>query len=99
VRDEDKPFVCYRRGRWQMRIKPRNGAGWRAFGWWMLAFAIATGLHVWAVTAWEDRNGVPAIATTAYLAFVAGWTISMIRWMLARSVVVTLDDPPKRGRR
>ena len=88
---EEKPFVCYRKGRWQMKLEPRNAAGWRALGWWMLVFVLATALHLGCVIAWKDRPVLPGVATMIYLAFVLGWAINMIRWMLARSEVITRD--------
>ena len=87
---EDKPFVCVK-SRWGMNIRPRNAAGWIAFGWWMLAFAVATLLHLWAVAAWPDRPAAVGAATLVYVAFVIGWVWNMICWMLARSVIITRD--------
>jgi hypothetical protein len=26
MREEDKPFICYRQGKWGMKIVPRGGA-------------------------------------------------------------------------
>ena len=97
MHEEDKPFVCVK-SRWGFNIRPRNAAGWRALGWWLLAFAVATVMHALAILHWADGPSV-ILATMLYAAFVIGWAINMIRWMLARSVVITRGDPPKGGRR
>ena len=38
MRDEDKPFICTRKGRWTMQISPRNRAGWLWLTLWVVAF-------------------------------------------------------------
>ena len=39
MREQDKPFVMYRRGPWNFTIVPRGKAGWTQFGVWMAVFA------------------------------------------------------------
>ncbi len=97
MREEDRPFVCIK-SRWGFNIRPRNAAGWRAFGWWLTAFAVATVLHALAIVRWQSELST-TLATMLYAAFVIGWAFNMIRWMLARSVVITPGDPPEGGRK
>jgi uncharacterized membrane protein len=94
MRDEDKPFICYKQG-WNIKISPRNAAGWRAFGLWLLPFFAATAVFV-AVVAAMDEKGVSAttINLALVLPFILGtiiWAIAMIRWMMARSEIVDVN--------
>lgn len=91
MRDEDKPFVCYRRGRWQMQIKPRNGEGWRLFGMWMAGLAVLTCGHLALVGKFEDDGALVGWLTLGFVLLTCVWAFAMIRWMLPRSVVVRLD--------
>lgn len=91
MRDEDKPFICYRQGRWRMKIVPRNAAGWRAFTLWMIGFFIIAGLFIFLMSRDLTTGGVIA-ALIVYLTGTAIWAVTMIRWMKARSEIVDLDD-------
>lgn len=90
MRDEDKPFVCYRLG-WRMKIMPRGGAGWRAFAGWMAILAVLTGLFALGMATLPPGLGQGA-AVIAYLGVSLIWAIAMIRWMLARSEIVDLKE-------
>jgi hypothetical protein len=107
MRDEDKPFICYRGGG-GIKITPRNTAGWRAFGLWMAAFALA--MIVWIAIVTRLHSGATIAGLTGgYLVLVLIWAIAMIRWMMARSEMVDmnvllqlkreLDEQKRRGRR
>jgi hypothetical protein len=92
MRDEDKPFICYKQG-WNMKIVPRNASGWRALAFWMgvlllptfaflpLAFRLDDTPHesfvLWAL--------IPLFLVTGLIGF------AMTRWMMARSEIVDVD--------
>ena len=88
---KDRPFIAYRSGRWSLKIVPRNAAGWRALIVWMLALAPITGLFLWF--AQSEPQGVRLWAgLAAYLVAMMIWGLGMMRWMLARSETVDLED-------
>jgi IMP dehydrogenase/GMP reductase len=93
MRDEDKPFICYRKGKWSMHIVPRNRFGWWALAGWVVGLLALTLGIIWAIV---STLGETTLATLLIGAGVIGislvWTIAMIRWMLARSEVINLDD-------
>jgi Flp pilus assembly protein TadB len=91
MREEDKPFVCYQRGRWSFKIAPRNAAGVRASIVWMLALAPIIGLFVWAMNVAQSSTHIVTY-TALYLAAMLVWAVSMIRWMKARSEIVDLEE-------
>jgi hypothetical protein len=99
MRDEDKPFICYQQSKYLFQITPRNAAGWRAFGLWMLPFLAATGLFV-AITMQMDQRGVSdsTVFFTMVLPFIAAtgvWCIAMIKWMKARSQIIDVNAVAK----
>lgn len=87
MRDEDKPFVLYRRGPWNFTIMPRGKAGWTQFGVWMAVFAVPT--IAFAVYG-ERVEGRPEFwaALTLYLTAILAWSVASIRWMIARAEVI-----------
>jgi hypothetical protein len=87
----EKPFVAYRSGRWNLKIVPRNAAGWRALIVWMLALAPITGLFLWFASA-EPEGARLWVGLAAYLAAMMIWGLGMMRWMMARSEIVDLED-------
>ena len=94
MRDEDKPFICYKQG-WNMKITPRNAEGWRLLALWMVPFFAATGLFVW-IGFQAEKHGwsESSIALLAFLGFLPAtliWTIVMIRWMKARSEIIDVN--------
>jgi hypothetical protein len=94
VRDEDKPFICYYQSWWNMKIMPRNAAGWRAFGLWMLPFFGVTAVFCAVVVEMEKKGASDMIINlTMTLPFVIGtiiWSIAMTRWMKARSQIIKI---------
>ena len=106
MRDEDKPFICYKGGG-GIKITPRNAAGWRAFGLWMSILVLVS--VIWtAIVVQPAFKSVAAYLTGGFLVVVAVWAVTMIRWMMARSEVVDmnellklkreLDEKKRRGR-
>lgn len=87
----EKLFVAYRAGRWSLSIVPRNAAGWRALIVWMVSLVPITGLFVWFASA-EPRGATLWFGLAAYLAAMIGWGVGMVRWMLARSETVDMED-------
>lgn len=90
MRDEDKPFVCYKRG-WSMKIVPRGVEGWRAFGLWMIPFGLMMAVFAAAIAAVEQGPAQIAIVI-GFVAVTTVWAIIMIRWMLARSEIVDMKE-------
>lgn len=92
MRDEDKPFICYKQG-WNIKIMPRNAAGWRAFGYWMAALLAPTMLLVIIAFRLDDspKESIVLWATIPMLLLTGGIAIAMIRWMKARSEIVDVD--------
>jgi hypothetical protein len=94
MRDEDKPFICYKQG-WSMTITPRNAEGWRLFAIWMVPLFAATGLFVWISFqaqkhGWSETN-ILLLATLGFLPATLIWAIAMIRWMMARSEIIDVN--------
>lgn len=93
MRDEDKPFVCFKRG-WAIQIVPRNGAGWRATGLWMIPFLALIALFIWGCAAMETRgleSRIGLVLVPPLLVATGVWAVAMIRWMKARSEIVDID--------
>jgi hypothetical protein len=106
MRDEDKPFVMYRKGPMNFTIVPRGVRGWAQFGVWM---ALLVPLVVWFADYAEAHEGDPqfAIGMVLFFAGMLVWTLGGIWWMRARAEVVDLDamlklkreqDRKRRGR-
>ena len=91
MRDEDKPFVCYKHGGWSMKIVPRNAAGWRATALWTLGLLPTIGLFT-AFLATEPGLAWEIAAVAILLLATLVWVVAMIRWMKARSEVVDMED-------
>ena len=91
MRDQNKPFVLYRRGPWNFTIMPRGKAGWAQFAVWMAVFAVPT--VVFAIYA-ERLEGRPEFwaALALYLGATLVWSLASIRWMKARSEVVDVHE-------
>lgn len=92
MREEDKPFVCYRQGRFGMRIMPRNGEGWRLFAMWMIVFLLICGVYGWLVASAPEDDAFVGWVTFGFLVVTTVWAVAMIRWMMARSEVIRLED-------
>lgn len=90
MREQDKPFVMYRRGPWNFTIMPRGKAGWTQFGAWMAVFAVPT--IAFAIYA-ERVEGRPEFwaALALYLAATLVWSLVSIRCMMARAEVIDVE--------
>ena len=93
MRDEDKPFVCYQQG-WNIKIMPRNAAGWRALGLWMAALLVPILTLVLLGFALDNTpHEMVVLWAVVPLLLIMGTTIiAMIRWMKARSDIVNTDE-------
>ena len=89
--EPEKMFVAYRAGRWSLSIVPRTAAGWRALIVWMLMLAPMTALFAWFAGT-EPEGAALWLGTSAYLGLIILWSICMVRWMLARSDRVDMDE-------
>ena len=95
MRDEDKPFICYK-SKWNMKIIPRNAAGWRYMLYWMLPFFAMVVGTIW-VSAILDANGmddqkVVGIVVPVFLILTTIWAIALIRWTKSRSEIIDMDE-------
>lgn len=90
MRDEDKPFICYKQG-WSMKIVPRGTAGWWAFCLWIAGFTLVLAGFLAGIASLRGENAKIA-ATAGFLAVTAVWALVMTRWMLARSEVVNVNE-------
>lgn len=109
MRDEDNPFICYKQG-WNMKIVPRNAAGWKALRLWMLATLLPVLFIIPIAIHFVDTPQEPIIiwATLPVILIVGVISIAMIRWMKVRSEIIDVDglveimreqDRTRKGRR
>lgn len=93
MRDEDKPFICYQQG-WNIKIMPRNAAGWRALGLWMLVLLLPSFALIPIAIRLDDtpQEHLAIWAMVPLLAIMAVTSVAMIRWMKARSEIVDMDE-------
>lgn len=92
MRDEDKMFICYQQG-WNMKIVPRNAAGWRALGLWTLLLLFPAFAMIPVAAKLDDtpQEYLVLWAAIPLLLIMAVMTIVMIRWMKARSEIIDID--------
>jgi hypothetical protein len=91
MRDEDKPFVMYRRGTLNFTIVPRGVKGWTQFAVWM---ALLVPLLLWFAGYAAEHGEEPdfTIGLALYLGGMLVWTVGGIWWMKARAEVVDLQE-------
>lgn len=90
MRDKDKPFIWIKSAS-GIKISPRNALGWKLMGWWMAAMLVLAGLFILAMSG-HPRSTTAIAYTVAFLIATTVWAIAMIRWMMARSEVINLDE-------
>jgi len=88
--EQDKPFVCYKSG-WNLKIMPRNAAGWAALALWLLLLAGPTGLFIWLMSRQPSEAQMTAYVT-GYVLLTLGWSLAMLRWMYLRSEVIDMNE-------
>lgn len=95
MRDEDKPFICYK-SKGSLKIVPRNATGWRYTFYWMLAFFIVGGGSIWTSAALEaqamDKQTIVLILVPAFVVLSTIWAIALIRWTKSRSEIIDMDE-------
>jgi hypothetical protein len=91
MRDEDKPFVLYRKGPMSFTIVPRGVKGWVQFGVWM---ALLVPLLLWFTDYAAKHGEGPEFVTglALYLGGMLVWTVGGTWWMKARAEVVDLQE-------
>lgn len=88
--DDDKMFTCVKSGI-NVKINPRNAAGWRALGLWMAGFFAMLGLFLVSISRAHSGSVIGAL-TVLFLFGTAIWAIAMIRWMMARSEMIDVQE-------
>jgi hypothetical protein len=88
--DQDKPFICYKSA-WNLKIMPRNAAGWRASFLWLLVLALPTAMFVWLM-ARQPSDGQIAAYVMGYVLLTVGWSLAMLRWMYLNSEVIDVNE-------
>lgn len=88
--EQDKPFICYKSG-WNLKIMPRNAAGWGALLMWLVVLAIPTALFALLMTR-QHSDAQIAAYVTGYVLLTVGWSLAMLRWMYLRSEVVDMNE-------
>lgn len=90
MRDADKPFVMYRRSRYNFNIVPRGAKGWVQLAIWLALLVPPTvAFEIYA----ETREGTREfyVALGLYLLMAAIWTLALIRWTMARAEVIDVE--------
>lgn len=91
MRDRNKPFVVYRRGRSNFSIRPRGIKGWAQFAAWLAM--LVPGI-VW-LDGHVDSHMRPADYLAGLFLFCLGiviWLIAGLWWMLARAEAVDVVE-------
>ena len=94
--NDTKMFLCVKSNRFSYKITPQTAAGWRAFGSWMTAFFILTGLMVWGCVALKAKGYDDSLISWGiifpFVILTLGWSVAMCRWMYVRSDILDLAD-------
>lgn len=95
MREEDKPFICYK-SKWSMKIVPRNPEGWRYLLNWVLPFFVMVAVSIWVSAALEangmDNRKIVTIVVPILLILTTIWTVALIRWTKNRSEIIDMDE-------
>jgi len=91
MRDQDKPFVLYRKGPMNFTIVPRGARGWAQFGVWM---ALLVPPCLWFTDYAASHGEGPALyaGLAGFLGMTLVWTVGGIAWMKARAEVVDVNE-------
>jgi hypothetical protein len=95
MRDQDKPFVLYRKGPMNFTIVPRGLKGWGQFGIWMMML-VPPSLWFTNYAATHDEGSGLYLGLAFYLGSMLVWTVGGIWWMKARAEVVDVNELLKR---
>ena len=91
MRDEDKPFVMYRRGPWNFTITPRGRSGWLQFAAWMVLLVPALIIFE-RYAAMLEGTPMFFVALGLFVLAMLIWSLAMIAWMKARAEVIDVTD-------
>lgn len=91
MRDNDKPFILTRYGRWTFKIAPRDTRGWRQTLVWMALLAPITGGFFWFISR-EPEGATFHIGLALYVLAMVAWGAGGTMWMKARAEVVDIDE-------
>jgi hypothetical protein len=109
MREQEKPFILFRRNRFIYNITPRNASGWMQMGVWMALFVpLVAGFAAYDST--RAADSAFGLADAVFLLVVLVWATGGIMWMKARAEVIDVDqvirqkreaerDASNRGRR
>lgn len=105
MRESDKPFVLYRKSRFNFTIVPRGVRGWTQFAVWMAMLMPPTLAFIAYADAHDSDPGF-FVAGALFLLATLVWSLGGIWWMKARAEVVDLDallklkrEAERKGRR
>jgi hypothetical protein len=90
MREQEKPFILFRRNRFIYNITPRNASGWMQMGVWMALFAAM----VAGFTAFDGTRPADSAFGADDAIFLIGvliWAVGGIWWMRARSEVIDVN--------
>ncbi len=90
MRDQDKPFVLYRKGPMNFTIVPRGLKGWGQFAIWMALLAPPS---LWFTNHAAAHGEGPDLyfGLVAFLGMTTIWAVVGIGWMKARAEVVDVE--------
>ena len=91
MREDDLPFVAYRRGRFGLNIVPRNADGWRAILLWTLPYLLVTAGYVAMVASSSGARHL-ALFTSLFVFLSLVWSVALIRWSYARAQIIQVKD-------
>jgi hypothetical protein len=97
MRDQEKPFILFRRNRFIYNITPRNASGWMQFGVWMALFVpMIVGFAAFDEA--RPADSTFGVADAVFLLMVLVWAAGGIMWMRARAEVIDVDQVIKQKR-
>jgi hypothetical protein len=91
MRNEEKPFVFYRKGPLNFTIVPRGLNGWAQFAVWM-GLLVPPCLWFTDYAATHGEGPGLYIGLAAFLGMTLVWTVGGIWWMKARAEVVDVNE-------
>ncbi len=91
MREDDLPFIAYRRGRFGVNIVPRNAEGWRAIVLWSLPYLALLAGYLALVTRPSGQRHL-AVFVTLFVFLSLVWAAALARWCYARAQIIHIKD-------
>lgn len=91
MREQEKPFILFRRNRFIYNITPRNASGWMQMGVWMALFAAMT-VGFAAFDSARPADSAFGAPDAVFLVSLLVWTVGGIWWMKARAEVIDVNE-------